>query len=231
MKLLVFWIYLDAGKFLKKRVGYKNVILMNLVCLRNCAIGLGGGKYLDPKKGWSYSADPLPALDTYTRHTVGARYLYALLGPRGLRILTPTVVWVELLAAPVAFMASYFGSSGTTKFAIAMICQLHIGIALSIRNAVLLSFVACVAWFIFLPIGWELEHHELTRRSPSGWKGRIGRFISIVLVGGMVGGNIWYETIGTGCSSGNLRQIWSTLLQNRWNVFIGAEEYVFHTCK
>lgn len=41
MKLLVFWIYLDAG----------------------------GGKYLDPLQGWSYHADPLPALDTYTRHT------------------------------------------------------------------------------------------------------------------------------------------------------------------
>jgi hypothetical protein len=41
MKILVFWIYLDAG----------------------------GGKYMDPMEGWSYHADPLPALDTYTRHT------------------------------------------------------------------------------------------------------------------------------------------------------------------
>jgi hypothetical protein len=41
MKILVFWIYLDAG----------------------------GGKYMDPLQGWSYYADPLPALDTYTRHT------------------------------------------------------------------------------------------------------------------------------------------------------------------
>lgn len=41
MKVLVLWIYLDAG----------------------------GGKYMDPLKGWSYNADPLPALDTYTRHT------------------------------------------------------------------------------------------------------------------------------------------------------------------
>eukprot|EP00529_Nitzschia_sp_RCC80_P033774 CAMPEP_0113521788 /NCGR_PEP_ID=MMETSP0014_2-20120614/44838_1 /TAXON_ID=2857 /ORGANISM="Nitzschia sp." /LENGTH=206 /DNA_ID=CAMNT_0000419793 /DNA_START=942 /DNA_END=1559 /DNA_ORIENTATION=- /assembly_acc=CAM_ASM_000159 len=40
------------------------------------------------------------------------------------------------------------------------------------------------------------------------------------------GENIWFETIGTDCSTSSLRQIWSTLLQNRWNVFIGAEEYV-----
>jgi hypothetical protein len=41
MKMLVFWIYIDAG----------------------------GGKFMDPLQGWSYNADPLPALDTYTRHT------------------------------------------------------------------------------------------------------------------------------------------------------------------
>eukprot|EP00751_Fragilariopsis_kerguelensis_P026944 CAMPEP_0170879786 /NCGR_PEP_ID=MMETSP0734-20130129/31980_1 /TAXON_ID=186038 /ORGANISM="Fragilariopsis kerguelensis, Strain L26-C5" /LENGTH=234 /DNA_ID=CAMNT_0011263051 /DNA_START=1 /DNA_END=707 /DNA_ORIENTATION=+ len=53
--------------------------------------------------------------------------------------------------------------------------------------------------------------------------GRDGRNL---VVGGMVGGNIWFETIGTDCSTESSRLIWSTLLQNRWNVFIGAEEYV-----
>jgi hypothetical protein len=35
---------------------------------------------------------------------------------------------------------------------------------------------------------------------------------------------VWFETIGTDCTTGSLRKVWSTLLQNRWNVFIGAEE-------
>lgn len=42
LKCQVFWIYLDAGQ----------------------------GKYNDPLGGWSFVADPLPALDTYARHTV-----------------------------------------------------------------------------------------------------------------------------------------------------------------
>lgn len=32
----------------------------------------GYGKYSDPLQGWTYHADPLPALDTYARHTVSS---------------------------------------------------------------------------------------------------------------------------------------------------------------
>ena len=81
LKLQVTWIYFDAGF----------------------------GKYSDPLGGWAYAADPLPALDTYARHTLAARYLYALLQPSGLRLLTPTVVYVELLSAPIALVASWLG--------------------------------------------------------------------------------------------------------------------------
>eukprot|EP00751_Fragilariopsis_kerguelensis_P020483 CAMPEP_0170886106 /NCGR_PEP_ID=MMETSP0734-20130129/36437_1 /TAXON_ID=186038 /ORGANISM="Fragilariopsis kerguelensis, Strain L26-C5" /LENGTH=216 /DNA_ID=CAMNT_0011271965 /DNA_START=741 /DNA_END=1391 /DNA_ORIENTATION=+ len=47
-------------------------------------------------------------------------------------------------------------------------------------------------------------------------------------VGSSITWYIWFETIGAGCDSvtESSRLIWSTLLQNRWNVFIGAEEYV-----
>ena len=41
-KAQVFWLYLDAGQ----------------------------GKFNDPLGGWTWNADPLPALDTYARHTV-----------------------------------------------------------------------------------------------------------------------------------------------------------------
>jgi hypothetical protein len=206
LKLLVVWIYFDAGS----------------------------GKYLDPKKGWTFNADPLPALDTYTRHTVVAQYIYGMLGPVGLRYLTPTVVYVELFVTPVALLASVMGQTQIAYTAITTICMLHIGIALCIRNSVLLSLVACSAWCIFLPWGWRTT---TTTRStttnanrfsspPSSTSSLIGKLITWLLVCGMMGSNIWFETIGTDCSTSSLRQIWSTLLQNRWNVFIGAEEYV-----
>lgn len=199
LKLLVFWIYLDAG----------------------------GGKYLDPQHGWSYYADPLPALDTYTRHTIGAQYMYGLLGPQGLRVMTPLVVYVELLCAPLAFLASYLGNQSMLLFAIGMICQLHVGISIAIRNAVLLSYVACSAWCIFLPIGWnEAAAQATTQTSTKAGSQRSGLIISSIIVGTMICGNIWFETIGADCGSGSQQKVWSTLLQNRWNVFIGAEEYV-----
>eukprot|EP00980_Cylindrotheca_fusiformis_P028188 scaffold22586_cov138-Cylindrotheca_fusiformis.AAC.8 len=105
--MLVFWIYLDAG----------------------------GGKWMDPQKGWTYNASPLPALDTYTRHTTFAQYLYGILGPQALRMMTPTVVYVELLSCPLALLGSYLGNVGLVKFAVGLICQLHVGISLSIRNS------------------------------------------------------------------------------------------------
>ena len=179
---------------------------------------------MDPKQGWSYHADPLPALDTYTRHTVAAQYIYGILGPQGLRIMTPLVVYVELFSAPLAFLGCFLGKPSIVKFAVATICQLHVGISLSIRNAVLLSYIACAAWCPFLPIGWESAAKAPRRRWTQ--QARLGLILSTLFVGGMAGANVWFETIGTDCSTGSLRQIWSTLLQNRWNVFIGAEEYV-----
>ena len=124
-KALVFWIYLDAGY----------------------------GKLMDPQGGWSYNAQPIPALDSYARHTVTAQYMYALMGPSGLRVMTPTVVWVELLAAPVALVANYLEHTSLLYTAVGLIWSLHVGIALTLRNSALLSFVACAAWCVFLPIG------------------------------------------------------------------------------
>eukprot|EP00531_Pseudo-nitzschia_arenysensis_P007120 CAMPEP_0116139680 /NCGR_PEP_ID=MMETSP0329-20121206/13441_1 /TAXON_ID=697910 /ORGANISM="Pseudo-nitzschia arenysensis, Strain B593" /LENGTH=452 /DNA_ID=CAMNT_0003634739 /DNA_START=129 /DNA_END=1487 /DNA_ORIENTATION=- len=221
LKMLVFWIYLDAGV----------------------------GKYMDPKQGWTYHADPLPALDTYARHTVFAQHLYGLLGPKGLRLLTPVVVYVEIFCVPLALVGSYLGNPRIVNAAIMLICQMHLGISLSIRNSNLLSYIACCAWLVFLPMGWtegESSTGSNSRHSIDGvnknevasprgvdvkgaqlsvWR-KLGGLVTFVMVSAMVGGNIWFETIATGCSTESLRLIWSTLLQNRWNVFIGAEEYV-----
>ena len=114
IKAHVFWIYLDAGY----------------------------GKYSDPLGGWTYNADPLPALDTYARHTLAARYLYALLTPKGLRIMTPMVVYLELFCVPMTLVASYLGNRKVALHTILLICSLHVGIALTVRNTVLLSSVA-----------------------------------------------------------------------------------------
>ena len=122
LKCQVLWIYLDAG----------------------------GGKLLDPLGGWTWHAT-IPALDSYARHTVGARYLYALLRPLGLRILTPLVVYAELLSAPCAMVASYFGNARIVYIAVSLICGLHVGIAITLRNTVLLSLVACSVYCTFLP--------------------------------------------------------------------------------
>ena len=201
LKVLLLWIYLDAG----------------------------GGKLLDPLGGWNYDAQPLPALDTYTRHTTAARYVYALLGPEGLRVMTPVVVWVELLSTPVALVGSAVGSKTMTCLAIALICSLHVGIAICLNNSALLSFVACVPWCTFLPIGWSDE--PLTKfypkLSPSGGTTttRIHNLLSTIVLGSMMLGSIWIDGFSQSCDQ-SVKHIWSTLLHNRWNVFVGAEEYV-----
>ena len=198
LKAQIFWIYMDAGL----------------------------GKYNDPLKGWSLHADPIPALDSYTRHTVPARYLYGILGPVGLRLLTPSVVYVELLVAPVALIGSFLGNKKIVYAAIAMICSLHIGIAITVRNTVLLSSVANCAWCIFLPpgcFGGRSSTHGsegVACLKPNTWFKTI---LSILLIIPFIAGSIWFETVSGQCNQ-SMKHIWSTLLHNRWNVFVGAEE-------
>jgi len=193
LKCLLFWIYLDAG----------------------------GGKYMDPLEGWTYHADPLPALDTYTRHTTFARYVYAIMGPQGLRAMTPTVVWVELLAAPLAMLGSFLGMAGMVNMAVGLICQLHVGIALCMNNAALLNFVAVASWAVFLPVGWDKI--VVTTSSANTTKSSVGSIVPAVLILGMVVGNVWFAFNSDSCDQ---VIFYSTIFHCRWNVFIGAEEYV-----
>lgn len=227
-KLFITWLYFDAGY----------------------------GKYTDPLRGWTLNPPHfLPALDTYVRHTKVARYVYGLLGPTGLRYMTPTVVYVELLCAPVALLGSFiYGKQNGTNNGrvmlygvIALICMMHIGIALTMNNTVLLSLVACVAWCIFLPEGvgddllWllrpSLSRGFVASEGSSGSeRGEIGthnnkltssyakkHFLPTLIIGTMISGSLWFETMSTQCNQ-SMEHIWSTLLHNRWNVFVGAEE-------
>mmetsp|Transcript_13061 Transcript_13061/g.24948 ORF Transcript_13061/g.24948 Transcript_13061/m.24948 type:complete len:459 (+) Transcript_13061:101-1477(+) len=212
-KLLITWLYWDAGY----------------------------GKYTDPLQGWTFHASPLPALDTYVRHTVAARLVYGLLGPTGLRYLTPTVVYAEMFCAPMALLGSYTGRKGVVYGVVAMMCSIHLGIAATMNNTVLLSSVACVAWCIFLPlgVGADLGLSSSPSSSPSssaevgadGEKSDHGKSffkkhgVSALIIGASISGSVWFETMSAQCNQ-SMEHIWSTLLHNRWNVFVGAEEYV-----
>lgn len=203
LKLQILWIYIDAGS----------------------------GKYMDPLGGWTWNAHPLPALDTYARHTIGARYLYALLGPNGLRFLTPTVVYVELLCAPLALLASFFGQSTIVNVIVFLVCMLHIGISITMRNTVLLSLVACSAWSVYLPPSrffhnkTATDHNNKTLNNSSSNNNNNSSKWSTLLIPCFVLGSVWFETLSGQCDQ-SMEHIWSILLHNRWNVFVGAEEYV-----
>lgn len=143
--------------------------------------------------------------------------------------MTPTVVYAELLAAPLALFGSYLGNKKLTQSSIALICSLHIGIAFTVRNTVLLSLVACSAWCIFLPtydgdLG-EMKCNEIeapiknnNARTNSFKKMLVSSFFIIPIICG----SIWFETISEECNQ-SMKHIWSVLLHNRWNVFVGAE--------
>ena len=206
LKILITWLYWDAGY----------------------------GKYSDPLQGWTLNANPLPALDTYVRHTVVARIMYGLLGPTGLRLMTPTVVYAEMFCVPVALLGSFVGSKKLVYVSAIGMFFIHIGIAFTMRNTVLLSLVACIAWCIFLPsgvgtdVGFSSESKnngrvKIQQHSASTLVERHGLSTLIIVV--FACGSVWFEMFSEQCNQSH-KHIWSTLLHNRWNVFVGAEEYV-----
>jgi hypothetical protein len=205
-KLLIAWLYWDAGY----------------------------GKYSDPLMGWTLNAQPLPALDTYVRHTVVARYMYGILGSGGLRLMTPTVVYAEMFCVPVTLIGSYLGIKKVVYGSAVLMCFLHIGIAFTMRNTVLLSSVACCAWCIFLPegVGIDIGLTSKVKQSTSTANDNAGETkqsvlkthgLSGILIAAFVSGSVWFETMSDQCNQSH-KHIWSTLLHNRWNVFVGAEE-------
>lgn len=192
----------------------------------------GYGKYSDPFGGWTLNADPLPALDTYVRHTVVARYMYGLLGPTGLRYMTPTVVYAEMFSAPVALLGSYLKNKSIVYAVVILMWFMHIGIAFTMRNTVLLSLVANCAWCIFLPEGVGADLKLSSEKSSDGgskadnkvkqngvWS-TIKLFFklhgnSACIIIAFASGSIWFETLSNDCDQ-SMKHIWSTLLHNRF---------------
>ncbi len=200
LKLLIAWLYWDAGF----------------------------GKYSDPLGGWTLNAQPLSALDTYVRHTVVARYMYGILGPTGLRYMTPTVVYAEMFCAPVALLGSYFRKKSIVFGVILLMWFMHIGIAFTMRNTVLLSLVANCAWCVYLPENVGSDIGFPSKKSGDNYQYKKSSFlkkhgISALIIASFVSGSIWFETMSDDCNQSQ-KHIWTTLLHCRWNVFVGAEE-------
>eukprot|EP00565_Helicotheca_tamesis_P007242 CAMPEP_0185740422 /NCGR_PEP_ID=MMETSP1171-20130828/37728_1 /TAXON_ID=374046 /ORGANISM="Helicotheca tamensis, Strain CCMP826" /LENGTH=240 /DNA_ID=CAMNT_0028412263 /DNA_START=792 /DNA_END=1514 /DNA_ORIENTATION=+ len=101
---------------------------------------------------------------------------------------------------------------------------MHVGIAITIRNTVLLSLVACVAWMVYLPPSLFQQEQKQGERKTNNKK-QYFSLIALIPIAAFVGGSIWFETVAAQCDQ-SMEHIWSTLLHNRWNVFVGAEEYV-----
>jgi hypothetical protein len=94
---------------------------------------VGCGKYTDPLRRWTLEAHLPPLLDTYVCHAAVARCIHGLLGLEGLSRIDKKA-GRRLLHCTIVLMRS-----------------MHVGIALMMDNAVLLSLVACDVWRISLP--------------------------------------------------------------------------------
>mmetsp|Transcript_35732 Transcript_35732/g.40828 ORF Transcript_35732/g.40828 Transcript_35732/m.40828 type:complete len:246 (+) Transcript_35732:177-914(+) len=167
LKLLVLWIYLDAGV----------------------------NKYLDPHEGWTYHADPF--VGAYLQQTkivslticlIVGMYLGISIRIRNSNLLSyiASSVWILFLPIDNFHPQQYHhrrkqqnqkhdndndGSSSSRD---------------TITNA---------------------NDCTTRTRSSSRSRSRIGSVITYLVVGGMVGGNIWFETIGTDCSTESSRLI------------------------
>ena len=90
----------------------------------------------------------------------------------------------------------------------------------------LLSSVACAAWCVSLPtFGDNNERVKHFRNSTKRYHGSGNIFVSVLIIISLICGSIWFETMSGQCNQ-SMKHIWSVLLHNRWNVFVGAEEYV-----
>ena len=49
--------------------------------------------------------------------------------------------------------------------------------------------------------------------------------LSLLFIGSLSAGSVWLDAFSQVCDQ-SVKHIWSTLLHNRWNVFVGAETYV-----
>ncbi|KAJ1620550.1 hypothetical protein T492DRAFT_1077354, partial [Pavlovales sp. CCMP2436] len=210
----------------------------------------GWGKALDPEQAWALSSN-MPALDTMMLHTPVGRLLRSMLRPvDGVRFLTAFVVFAECWIPPLALFCVLAGAQRLQAACALAMALMHLGIALTMNNAQLLSLVAAVAWAVFIPSSvWDSVRGGAATTNnfsdskkpakpqpskatapPAKAQGRPGSgALLLPLVCVIVAFNIRQSecdirdqaSVGAG-----LARISSALLHNRWNVFTTGESHV-----
>ena len=196
------------------------VLALQLILIYSDA---GLAKALDPARAWSLTA-PVAALDTYMRHTEIAQAARRILGGLGLRVGGVATVGIEVCAPPLAFLVS---SQSLRRLLIFCVCGMHAGIALCMRNTVLLSSAACIAWIPFLDVPAAAVRSQRAGQTFVG-KGS-GGLPSLLLacIVMLSAHHQWSGQGGTGCEGRTGDDALRTLiLHQRWNVFSSAESYV-----
>ena len=205
----------------------------------------GYGKVVDPEGAWSLGAE-VPALDTIMRYTPVARALRAALGLGGLRVLSASAAWAECTLPSIALGAAALHAHRLQLACVCGMCGLHVGIALCMNNAVLLSFTACVAWTIFLPpFSTSAPARSTPPSSPTAAAATptaaaaapmgelkvrtrselLGCFPLVCFVLATIAYHM--PSQGGICSAnGSGERLWSALLNNRWNAFTSIEDHV-----
>ena len=84
-----------------------------------------------------------------------------------------------------------------------------------------------MGWCVFLPrFEGDLDNRDVINRKEKIYstnEKRRKKFLKQSLfVLPIVCGSIWFETMSEECNQ-SMKHIWSVLLHNRWNVFVGAE--------
>mmetsp|Transcript_38716 Transcript_38716/g.39084 ORF Transcript_38716/g.39084 Transcript_38716/m.39084 type:complete len:159 (+) Transcript_38716:2-478(+) len=115
LKLLVLWIYIDAG--------WENISIRNK----------------DGRMPWFPYPRWIPIVAIRWVHNTSL-----VLGPTGLRFLSPLVVYTEIWCVPLAAIGAYYNLRTLVYGVIYTMCGMHFGIALTIRNSNLFSSVCLV---------------------------------------------------------------------------------------
>lgn len=188
----------------------------------------GLGKYNDPNDGWGFSpvGSTLPALDTYCRHTLPARLLYTLLGPTGMAILTPIVLYTEILVPPLTIATWYMGWGRCCNTGVALMIALHLGIGLSMRNAGSLSAVASVVWLPFYIARTPPHTHPAKDNKKGGCAITILATLIFILASIYTSFIMDPASCNAAASSNHSKSPLTTIFHNRWNVFTGSETHV-----
>jgi len=153
------------------------------------------------------------------------------LGLGGLRLLSASVAWAECTLPSLALISAAFRAHRFQLACVCCMCGLHVGIALCMNNARLLSFSACVAWCAFLPpFGFGVQTNAPTGSPQQVGMARQSSTLPAMapLLTFVVATGLYHmpSRVATCSADGSGERLWSALLNNRWNAFTSVEDHV-----